>query len=73
MKSATAFLQVIVLLAVAVTVYPQSPNAKVRSSPIGIGDVAPDFTLADQGGHKITLSDARSQSAVVLVFYRGYW
>lgn len=73
MKLATALFQAIVLLSVTVTVYSQSPAGNVRSTPIGIGDVAPDFTLADQNGHKITLSDARGKSPVVLVFYRGYW
>jgi peroxiredoxin len=45
----------------------------MRSTPIGIGDVAPDFTLEDQNKSKVTLSDARGKSPVVLVFYRGYW
>jgi peroxiredoxin len=44
-----------------------------RATPVAVGDVAPDFTLEDQNGHKVTLSDARSKSPVVLVFYRGYW
>lgn len=73
MKLATALFQAIVLLSVTATVNSQSPTGNVRSTPIGIGDVAPDFTLADQNGHKITLSDARGKSPVVLVFYRGYW
>jgi peroxiredoxin len=38
-----------------------------------VGDAAPDFTLEDQNGKKITLSDARGKNPVVLVFYRGYW
>jgi cytochrome oxidase Cu insertion factor (SCO1/SenC/PrrC family) len=44
-----------------------------RSGPIAAGEVAPDFTLSDQSGRKVTLSDARGKSPVVLVFYRGYW
>ncbi len=35
--------------------------------------MAPDFTLEDQNRNQITFSSARSQSPVVLVFYRGYW
>ena len=37
------------------------------------GDAAPDFTLEDQDGKPLTLSDYRGKKAVVLVFYRGYW
>jgi cytochrome oxidase Cu insertion factor (SCO1/SenC/PrrC family) len=44
-----------------------------RTGPVAVGEVAPDFTLEDQSGHKVTLSDARGKSLVVLVFYRGYW
>jgi cytochrome oxidase Cu insertion factor (SCO1/SenC/PrrC family) len=36
------------------------------------GEVAPDFTLADQNGKPVRLSAARG-GKVVLVFYRGYW
>jgi peroxiredoxin len=35
--------------------------------------MAPDFRLEDHQGNKITLSEARGKSPVVLVFYRGYW
>jgi peroxiredoxin len=34
-----------------------------------IGDVAPDFTLANQFGENVTLSDFRGKKPVVLVFY----
>ena len=44
-----------------------------RTSPVGVGDAAPDFTLQDQNGHPVTLSASRGQRPVVLVFYRGYW
>jgi cytochrome oxidase Cu insertion factor (SCO1/SenC/PrrC family) len=37
------------------------------------GQAAPDFTLEDTDGNKITLSDFRGKKTVVLVFYRGYW
>jgi cytochrome oxidase Cu insertion factor (SCO1/SenC/PrrC family) len=40
---------------------------------IKAGDAAPDFTLEDQDGKPVTLSDYRSKKTVVLVFYRGYW
>jgi peroxiredoxin len=37
-----------------------------------IGQRAPDFTLRNQNGVRVSLSSARGQKTV-LVFYRGYW
>jgi peroxiredoxin len=51
----------------------RSASAQQRSSPVAVGESAPDFTLEDQNGNKVALSDARDKSPVVLVFYRGYW
>lgn len=47
--------------------------AAQRNSPVAVGDTAPDFTLEDQNGNKVTLSDSRNKNPVVLVFYRAYW
>ena len=44
-----------------------------RVTPVMVGETAPDFTLEDQNRRKITLSESRGKSPVVLVFYRGYW
>ena len=44
-----------------------------RNSPVAIGETAPDFTLEDQNGNKVTLSDSRGKNPVVLVFYRAHW
>lgn len=43
-----------------------------RTSPVQTGEMAPDFTLADQHNQQVTLSSARG-TPTVLVFYRGYW
>ena len=51
----------------------QLPAKQGRTSPVVVGEAAPDFTLEDQRGRKVTLSEARGKSPVVLVFYRGYW
>ena len=51
----------------------QTAAAAARTSPVGVGDVAPDFTLEDQDGRSVTLSQSRGKAPVVLVFYRGYW
>jgi len=44
-----------------------------RAAPVTVGETAPDFTLEDQNGRKVTLSESRGKNPVVLVFYRGYW
>lgn len=38
-----------------------------------IGERAPDFTLPNQRGEMVTLSDRLSRGPVVLNFYRGVW
>jgi len=40
---------------------------------VNVGQPAPDFTLENYDGNKITLSEFRGQKNVVLVFYRGHW
>jgi cytochrome oxidase Cu insertion factor (SCO1/SenC/PrrC family) len=40
---------------------------------IKVGEPAPDFTLENVDGTKISLSDFRGQKSVILVFYRGHW
>jgi len=72
-KVLTAFFQTMVLLSVSMAAISQSPSAAIQSTPIGVGDIPPDFTLEDQSNNKVTLSDARGRSPVVLMFYRGYW
>lgn len=37
------------------------------------GIEAPDFSLTDQNGATVRLSDFRSRKNVVLVFYRGFF
>jgi cytochrome oxidase Cu insertion factor (SCO1/SenC/PrrC family) len=40
---------------------------------VKVGDAAPDFTLENMDGNRISLSDFRGKKTVVLVFYRGQW
>lgn len=69
MRVLTVLFQVVLLLSFSMATNSQS----MRTSPIAVGDVAPDFALEDQHGQKIMLSKERGKSPVVLVFYRGYW
>lgn len=48
-------------------------GARAQTKPLAAGETAPDFTLVDHQGKKVTLSAAKDKSPVVLVFYRGYW
>ena len=49
-------------------------TTELRSSPVGAGEPAPEFTLpAVDGSGAVSLADYRGQKPVVLVFYRGYW
>lgn len=40
---------------------------------VKVGDQAPDFTLENMDGKRISLADFRGKKNVVLVFYRGHW
>ncbi len=42
----------------------QPPTPKVK-----VGDVAPDFTLTDQNGNKVSLHEFRGKKNVALAFY----
>ena len=68
-----AAFMLMILFSLVVMGNSQSPTDSVRRSPIGVGDIGPDFTLPDQNNNKVTLSEARGKRSVVLVFYRGYW
>ena len=40
-----------------------------RAAPLQVGDKAPDFTLPDQNGNKVKLSDFLGKKNIVLAFY----
>ena len=48
-------------------------QATSRTTPLGVGDRAPDFTLESHTGGTITLSKTLERGPAVVVFYRGYW
>ena len=73
MKVLTVLLQITLLTSISMWMNSHSANYPQRSSPVAVGEFAPDFTLDDQTANKVTLSEAPGRSPVVLVFYRGYW
>jgi len=38
-----------------------------------IGEKAPEFSLPDQNGKSVALTDLLSPNGAVLIFYRGHW
>lgn len=42
-------------------------------SRVELNQSAPDFTLADLNGNKVSLSDFRGRKNVLLVFNRGFF
>jgi peroxiredoxin len=44
-------------------------GALAQAAPLQVGDKAPDFTLPDQTGTKVTLSQFLGKKNVVLAFY----
>jgi len=42
----------------------EAPPPKIK-----VGDMAPDFTLEDQNGNKVSLHDFRGKKNVALAFY----
>lgn len=40
-----------------------------QTGPLKVGDKAPDFTLPDQSGNKVSLSQFTGKKNVVLAFY----
>ncbi len=43
--------------------------AVAPAAPLKVGDKAPDFTLPDQNGNKVSLSQFLGKKNVVLAFY----
>ena len=48
------------------------PAMRAADTPlpnIKVGDTAPDFTLTDQNGNKVSLRDFKGKKSVALAFY----
>lgn len=69
MRGYTPCLLALALFAAAVA---HAADEKPAPQPPAIGEVAPDFTLANLKGEKVTLSAIADQGPVVLVVLRGY-
>ena len=61
------FASVFCLLILAFAAFAQTP--KTAETKLKVGDDAPDFTLTDNSGKKVKLSDFRGKKNVILAFY----
>jgi len=49
--------------------YAATKSSDVPPPKIKVGDMAPDFTLQDQNGNKVSLHEFRGKKNVALAFY----
>jgi cytochrome oxidase Cu insertion factor (SCO1/SenC/PrrC family) len=69
----------LLLFLIALSCSPSNPNSgpdaelQPRNEPLKVGEMAPNFTLEDQNGQKVTLSALTRSAPTVLAFYRGNW
>jgi cytochrome oxidase Cu insertion factor (SCO1/SenC/PrrC family) len=49
--------------------YAANKSSDMPLPKIKVGDMAPDFTLEDQSGNKVSLHDFRGKKNVALAFY----
>ena len=49
--------------------YAADKSESVPPPKVKVGDMAPDFTLEDQNGKKVSLKDFRGNKNVALAFY----
>lgn len=67
MKRGFVFLSLLVFAAGLAPAH--QPQQAVATTHLKVGDAAPDFTLPDQNGTLVKLSDFRGKKNVVLAFY----
>lgn len=65
--------QILLVALLAASLTPVSHAADQPQAPpqptVKVGDVAPDFTLNDQNGKKVSLSEFKGKKNVALAFY----
>ena len=62
--------RLLLVLQLVASVLPASYAADEPPQPkVKVGDMAPDFTLTDQNGKKVSLHDFKGKKNVALAFY----
>ncbi len=64
-----SFVTFFFLFVFAIGAFAQGTTPQAPTTTLKVGDMAPDFTLTDTTGTKVTLSDFRGKKNVVLAFY----
>ena len=74
-KLAAVFLLFLIALSCSNSKLNSGSDAELqpRNEPLKIGEMAPNFTLEDHNGQKVTLGALRGSGPTVLAFYRGNW
>lgn len=72
--SMLASLSVLLFVFFCFAIFYFSKAIPASETAVRVGQPAPNFTLANWDGKKVSLSDQlKNNRAVVLIFYRGYW
>ena len=77
-QSRLTMVMALVLFSISTTYAQLGPKDKANMPStdlerVKVGDHAPDFTLEDVDGKRISLTDFHGKKDVVLIFYRGHW
>lgn len=48
-------------------------DSGIAERALGVGELAPDFTLPNAGGRPVALADLLQTGPVIISFYRGVW
>jgi len=67
LRSVLPVLLVAAMIAGGLATAQQKPA--IAHTNLKVGDMAPDFTLPDNAGHQVKLSDFRGKKNVILAFY----
>ncbi len=58
-----------ITVAITIVTLAFAAAGRARAATLNVGDKAPDFTLPDQSGKQVKLSDFLGKKNVVLAFY----
>jgi cytochrome oxidase Cu insertion factor (SCO1/SenC/PrrC family) len=61
--------RIFAMMLLAAAMVPALRAAETPMPTVKVGDMAPNFTLTDQNGNKVTLADFRGKKSVALAFY----
>lgn len=64
-----AWLATLLAVALLPSVFAADKASAPPSPKVKVGDLAPDFTLIDQSGKKVSLHDFKGKKNVALAFY----